>query len=80
MKKLGSPTTVVRTHSLPSALGLSEWEKAELVRFELTPEAEVTTFRADTLALYRSLMLKFASSCAPIGETPARIALHAHSA
>ncbi len=80
MKKLASSMVVVRTRSLPSALGLSEWEKAELVRFELTPEAEVTTFRADTLALYRGLMLKFASGCAPLRGADTRTPLCAHSA
>ena len=80
MKKLASPMVVVQTHSLPSALGLSEWEKAELARFELTPEKEVATFQADTLALYRALMVKFASACAPFPETATRNPLRAHCA
>jgi len=80
MANLGSPITVVLTHSLPRGLGLSEWEKTELARFELTPEKEVTTFSADTLALYRALMVKFASACAPFPETATRNPLRAHCA
>jgi hypothetical protein len=79
MKKRASSITTVRTHSLPRTLGLNEWEKAELVRFELAPEDEVTTFSTDTLALYRALMLKFASACAPFRGTATQVSFRAHN-
>ena len=80
MEMQGSSISAVRAHSLPRTLGLNEWEKAELVRFERTPEYEVATFSADTLALYRALMLKCASACASLHGTATRIPLGAHSA
>ncbi|MBM4034454.1 MAG: hypothetical protein FJ291_22135 [Planctomycetes bacterium] len=40
---------------------LNGWERGELARFECSSEDELASFSGQALALYRTLMLKFAS-------------------